>query len=78
MKKWSSTTFSLTERALVGATLALAAANACTVSASRLLIDTQYSTLFVLLWTATTLSFLLYTRQAINFLFYRLSSFRPI
>lgn len=42
MKKWSSTTFSLTERALVGATLALAAANACTVSASRLLIDTQY------------------------------------
>lgn len=42
MKKWISTTFSLTERALVGATLALAAANACTVSASRLLIDTQY------------------------------------
>lgn len=42
MKKWSSTTFSLTERALVGATLALAAANTCTVSASRLLIDTQY------------------------------------
>lgn len=42
MKKWSSTTFSLTERALVGATLALVAANACTVSASRLLIDTQY------------------------------------
>lgn len=42
MKKWSSTKFSLTERALVGATLAFAAANACTVSASRLLIDTQY------------------------------------